>query len=74
MNSNSAKGRRVRVSMAAWSVLALVVGPASAAVAESRPNAAESAVASREIRLDPMSEYVRVLIYWHHHPDWGLGG
>lgn len=19
-------------------------------------------------------DYVRVLVYWHHHPDWGMGG
>lgn len=18
-------------------------------------------------------DYVRVLVYWHHHPDWGMG-
>jgi hypothetical protein len=21
-----------------------------------------------------MDDYVRVLAYWHQHPDWGLGG
>jgi hypothetical protein len=74
MNSSSAKGRWLRASVIAWSVIALVAGPTSIAAADHPSAACRQAFAAVESGHDPMSEYVRVLIYWHHHPDWGLGG
>jgi hypothetical protein len=40
--------------------LGLAGGTGSSAAADARWNAAD--------------DYVDTLVYWHHHPDWGLGG
>jgi hypothetical protein len=67
------------LGIAAWFVTPLAAAPAQAHEDRSGHTATqESYVASLVDRHDaatgttPLKEYVRVLVYWHNHPDWGF--
>jgi hypothetical protein len=67
------------LSIAASFVAPLAAGPAQAHEDQAGHTAAQEAyVASLVDRHDvstgstPLEEYVRVLVYWHNHPNWGF--
>jgi len=67
------------LSVAAWFVAPLAAAPAQAHESPAGHTAAQQAyVASLVDRHDaatattPLEEYVRVLVYWHNNPTWGL--
>ena len=67
------------LSVAALLVASLAAAPAQAHESGTGHTAAQQAyVASMVDRHDaatgttPLEEYVRVLVYWHHHPSWGV--
>jgi hypothetical protein len=67
------------LSIAAWFVAPLAAAPAQAHESQGGHTAAQQAyVASLVDRhqaatgTTPLEEYVRVLVYWHNHPNWGF--
>ena len=67
------------LSIAAWFVAPLAAAPAQAHENQGGHTAAQQAyVASLVDRhsagagTTPLEEYVRVLVYWHNHPNWGI--
>jgi hypothetical protein len=67
------------LGVAAWFVAPLAAAPAQAHESQAGHTVAQQAyVASLVDRHDaptgstPLEEYVRVLVYWHNNPTWGL--
>lgn len=75
MNTNrTVKRRLVATCVALGSLLVLFLGGTGSAAAD--PRSEQDAYVASLLSKVPYSyqdDYVRTLVFWHHHPDWTVG-